>query len=55
MTAVEGAYLNKGDEFGFFLFGGSDIIMLFQGGRGVQMTAAPGIHYNAGMCVGETY
>ena len=55
MTAVEGAYLNKGDEFGFFLFGGSDIIMLFQGGRSVQMTTAPGIHYNAGMGVGETF
>ncbi len=25
-----GDYLNKGDEFGYFLFGGSDMIMLFQ-------------------------
>jgi len=52
MTAVEGAFLNKGDEFGYFLFGGSDIIMLFQPRR-VEMTAAPGIHYNANMAVGE--
>ena len=26
----EGDYLNKGDEFGNFLFGGSDMIMLFE-------------------------
>ncbi len=25
-----GNYLNKGDEFGYFLFGGSDLIMLFE-------------------------
>ncbi len=25
-----GDYLNKGDEFGYFLFGGSDMIMLFE-------------------------
>ena len=53
MVAVEGAYLNKGDEFGYFLFGGSDIIMLFEEKSDVVMTAAPGIHYNTGMCVGE--
>jgi len=55
MVAVEGAYLDKGDEFGYFLFGGSDIIMLFQKGSGVEMTCAPGIHYNVGMAVGEVF
>jgi phosphatidylserine decarboxylase len=29
-TVDEGDYLNKGDEFGNFLFGGSDLIMLFE-------------------------
>ncbi len=29
-TVDVGDYLNKGDEFGYFLFGGSDMIMLFQ-------------------------
>jgi phosphatidylserine decarboxylase precursor len=52
MTAVKGAFLEKGQEFGYFLFGGSDIILLFEKGK-VEMTAAPGIHYNVGMCVGE--
>ncbi|NJL27155.1 MAG: phosphatidylserine decarboxylase [Thermoanaerobaculia bacterium] len=28
-----GDYLNKGDEFGYFLFGGSDMIMLFELGK----------------------
>jgi len=53
MTAVEGAYLNKGDEFGYFAFGGSDIILLFQEGSGVEYTAAPGVHTNCGMCVAQ--
>ncbi|MDY6855855.1 MAG: phosphatidylserine decarboxylase [Thermodesulfobacteriota bacterium] len=29
LSVNEGDYLNKGDEFGYFLFGGSDMIMLF--------------------------
>ena len=32
MTAVVGNDMLKGDEFGYFLFGGSDIILLFQEG-----------------------
>lgn len=32
MTATVGSSLLKGEEFGYFLFGGSDIIVLFQAG-----------------------
>ena len=32
MIATPGATVGKGEEFGYFLFGGSDIIMLFQKG-----------------------
>ena len=53
MTAVEGSYLNKGDEFGFFMFGGSDIILLFEAQSDVIVSSAPGIHYNVGMCIAE--
>ncbi|MCP5047907.1 MAG: phosphatidylserine decarboxylase [bacterium] len=53
MTAVEGAYLNKGDEFGYFHMGGSDIILLFQADSGVEVTAAPNIHTNVGMCIAQ--
>jgi phosphatidylserine decarboxylase len=33
MTAQTGSYLMKGQEFGYFMFGGSDIIVLFQKGK----------------------
>jgi hypothetical protein len=33
MTATVGSHLLKGEEFGYFLFGGSDIILLFQKGK----------------------
>jgi phosphatidylserine decarboxylase len=33
MTATKGSMLLKGEEFGYFLFGGSDIILLFQKGK----------------------
>lgn len=32
MTAVAGTDLAKGDEFGYFRFGGSDIIIAFRDG-----------------------
>jgi phosphatidylserine decarboxylase len=53
MNAVVGAYQNKGDEFGYFMFGGSDIILLFEKGSNIEFTAAPGVHTNVGVAVGE--
>ena len=44
MTATVGNNISKGEEFGYFLFGGSDIILLFQEGK------APVISEN-----GDTY
>ncbi len=37
MTAMVGNNLRKGGEFGYFLFGGSDIILLFQDGVNPQI------------------
>jgi phosphatidylserine decarboxylase len=37
MTATIGSSLLKGEEFGYFLFGGSDIIVLFQKGAQAQI------------------
>lgn len=37
MTAAVGSNVAKGDEFGYFLFGGSDIIVLFQAGANPQI------------------
>ncbi len=43
MTATVGSELLKGDEFGYFLFGGSDIIVLFQ--KGVEPVIGEELEY----------
>ena len=52
LTAEAGATLAKGEEFGFFSFGGSDIVMLFEAGK-VQLEANIGTHYNQGRKIGH--
>lgn len=47
LTAEVGRTLAKGEEFGFFGFGGSDIIMLFEPGM-VEMIGEVGKHYKQG-------
>ena len=37
-----GAKITKGDELGYFLFGGSDCVMLFEGSSGFRLTAPEG-------------
>jgi hypothetical protein len=34
--------VKKGDELGYFLFGGSDCVMLFEGRSGFRLTAPEG-------------
>ncbi|MBV9962721.1 MAG: phosphatidylserine decarboxylase [Parafilimonas sp.] len=46
-TIDDGATLAKGDEFGFFAYGGSDIIMLFEKDA-VKFTAFANTHYSQG-------
>ena len=41
LTAMQGTTMAKGEEFGYFLFGGSDIIVLFQEGVDVQVVSDP--------------
>jgi phosphatidylserine decarboxylase precursor len=52
LTPEVGAELRKGDEFGFFLFGGSDIVMLFQD-RDVVLDAEVGRKYLQGQRIGQ--
>lgn len=52
LTAEVGAVLAKGEEFGFFAFGGSDIVTLFEAGR-VELEAQVGTHYNQGRQIGH--
>jgi phosphatidylserine decarboxylase len=52
LTPEVGAKLQKGDEFGFFMFGGSDIVMLFQNKK-VVIDAEVGRKYLQGQRIGE--
>lgn len=53
LTAEKGAKLFKGEEFGYFAFGGSDMVMLFEAGR-VEFDAVIGTHYNQGRQIGHS-
>jgi len=46
-TVDEGTTLAKGDEFGFFAYGGSDIIMLFEKDA-IKFTSVANKHYSQG-------
>jgi phosphatidylserine decarboxylase len=48
----EGDFLQKGNEFGYFAFGGSDFIMLFQKNK-VVLTAKEKKHYKQGEEIGH--
>jgi phosphatidylserine decarboxylase len=52
ITPDVGDTLAKGEEFGFFQFGGSDIITVFQAGK-VKLTAKPDVHYLVGQKIGQ--
>ncbi len=57
-TVVAGATVEKGDMLGYFLFGGSDIVMLFQRSAGFELTATPSgdgsyEHLNMGEAYGK--
>ena len=52
LTTEVGAELRKGDQFGYFMFGGSDIVMVFQD-RNVVLDAEVGKKYLQGQRLGE--
>jgi phosphatidylserine decarboxylase len=49
-----GAKLQKGDEFGYFMFGGSDVVMLFQNNKFI-IDAEGGEKYLQGQRIGEVH
>jgi len=51
LSAQVGDELRKGDEFGYFMFGGSDIVMVFQD-RNIVLDAEVGTKYLQGQRVG---
>ena len=54
LTAEVGARLRKGEELGYFQFGGSDFVMIFEAACGVALDAEPTRHRmqgeRAGIC-----
>ena len=49
---VPGAQVHKGDELGYFLFGGSDYVIIFQQGVTFTPSTLPGAHIFMGECLG---
>ena len=55
ITAEAGTTLYKGEELGYFQFGGSDFVMVFERASNVQLISQPKIHYNQGSWIGNAY
>ncbi len=55
ITAETGQTLHKGEELGYFQFGGSDFVMVFERASNVQLISQPNIHYNQGSWIGNAY
>lgn len=48
ITAEEGVTLHKGEELGYFQFGGSDFVIVFERSSNVQLINQPNVHYTQG-------
>ncbi len=55
ITAEVGVTLHKGEELGYFQFGGSDFVMVFQRQSNVQLINQPNVHYTQGSWIGNAY
>ena len=53
LTAEEGVTLRKGDEIGYFQFGGSDFVVMFESKRRIKFDAKVGMHYKMGVQIGN--
>ena len=53
LTAEEGVTVRKGEELGYFQFGGSDIVLMFESKAKVNMMAEIGVHYKMGVQIGK--
>ncbi len=55
LTAEVGVTLRKGEELGYFQFGGSDFVMVFERASNVHLTSRVGVHAQQGSCIGQAY
>ncbi len=52
-NVIPGTHVNKGDPMGCFLFGGSDIVMIFDKKAEFELTAEPMVHIHTGAPYGR--
>ena len=61
ITAEVGVTLFKGEELGYFQFGGSDFVMVFERSSNVRLLGTPllddwpNVHVQQGACIGHAY
>ena len=55
ITAEVGVTLRKGEELGYFQFGGSDFVLVFERASNVDITWQEGIHKQQGTVIGRAY
>jgi phosphatidylserine decarboxylase precursor len=55
ITAEEGVTLRKGEELGYFQFGGSDFVMVFERASNVHLTCQRDVHCQQGTAIGDAY
>jgi len=53
LTVEAGDCLQKGQEFGYFAYGGSDIVLLFEHDK-IEFTASRGTHYLQGQAIARS-
>lgn len=55
ITAEVGVTLHKGEELGYFQFGGSDFVMVFERASNVQLINQPNVHVQQGTWIGNAF
>jgi phosphatidylserine decarboxylase len=55
ITAEVGKTLHKGEELGYFQFGGSDFVLVFEQASNVQLISQFNVHYKQGTWIGNAY
>ena len=55
LTAEVGVTLHKGEELGYFQFGGSDFVMVFERASNVQLISQVNVHVQQGTWIGNAF
>lgn len=55
ITAETGVTLHKGEELGYFMFGGSDFVMVFERASNVRLNGRVGEHVQQGNAIGAAF